>query len=105
MPPSTSGRWVDRAIGAMRSTRDSPASMSTPASLYVIAIAAPVPHNRDRAPSVMLWLVSPPLIDVVVPARDHAASLGVLLRALPHRAIRSVVVVDRASTDRTAEVA
>ena len=53
----------------------------------------------------MLWLVSPPLIDVVVPARDHAASLGVLLRDLPHRAIRSVVVVDRASTDRTAEVA
>src|SRR5512144_3367484 len=53
----------------------------------------------------MLWLVSPPLIDVVVPARDHAASLGVLLRDLPHRAIRSVVVVDRASTDRTAEIA
>jgi len=53
----------------------------------------------------MLWLVSPPLIDVVVPARDHAAGLGALLRDLPHRAIRSVVVVDRASTDRTAEVA
>jgi glycosyltransferase involved in cell wall biosynthesis len=49
--------------------------------------------------------VSPPLIDVVVPARDHASSLGGLLRDLPHRAIRSVVVVDRASTDRTAEVA
>ncbi|HMG22724.1 MAG TPA: hypothetical protein VK607_15425 [Kofleriaceae bacterium] len=47
----------------------------------------------------------PPLIDVVVPARDHAASLGLLLRELPHRAIRSVVVVDRASTDRTAEIA
>jgi glycosyltransferase involved in cell wall biosynthesis len=47
----------------------------------------------------------PPLIDVVVPARDCAASLGVLLRDLPHRAIRSVVVVDRASTDRTAAVA
>jgi glycosyltransferase involved in cell wall biosynthesis len=47
----------------------------------------------------------PPLIDVVVPARDHAASLGDLLCALPHRAIRSVVVVDRGSTDRTAEIA
>jgi glycosyltransferase involved in cell wall biosynthesis len=46
-----------------------------------------------------------PLIDVVVPARDHAGSLGALLRDLPHRAIRSVVVVDRASTDRTAEIA
>lgn len=46
-----------------------------------------------------------PLIDVVVPARDHAASLGPLLRDLPHRDIRSVVVVDRASTDRSAEIA
>jgi glycosyltransferase involved in cell wall biosynthesis len=46
-----------------------------------------------------------PLIDVVVPTRDHAASLGPLLRDLPHRSIRSVVVVDRASTDRSAEIA
>ncbi|TMQ12351.1 MAG: glycosyltransferase [Deltaproteobacteria bacterium] len=53
----------------------------------------------------MLELVSAPLIDVVVPARDHAVSLAALLRELPHRAIRSVVVVDRASTDRTAEIA
>ena len=45
------------------------------------------------------------VIDVVVPARDHAASLPALLRDLPHRAIRSVVVIDRASRDRTAEVA
>lgn len=54
----------------------------------------------------MLRLMPPaPLIDVVVPTRDHAASLGALLRDLPHRQIRSVVVVDRASTDRTAEIA
>jgi len=53
----------------------------------------------------MLSGVPAPLIDVVVPARDHAASLGVLIRDLPHRVIRSVVVVDRASTDRTAEIA
>jgi glycosyltransferase involved in cell wall biosynthesis len=46
-----------------------------------------------------------PLIDVVVPAHNHAATLGALLRDLPHRAIRSVVVVDRASRDRTAEIA
>lgn len=46
-----------------------------------------------------------PLIDVVVPARDHAATLGSLLKDLPHRSIRSVVVVDRASTDRTPEIA
>jgi len=46
-----------------------------------------------------------PLIDVVVPARDDAASLPPLLRDLPHRIIRSVVVVDRGSTDRSAEIA
>ncbi len=45
------------------------------------------------------------LVDVVVPARDHAASLGPLLRDLPHRLVRSVVVVDRASTDRTVDIA
>lgn len=45
------------------------------------------------------------VIDVVVPARDDAASLPVLLRDLPARMIRSVVVVDRASSDRTAEIA
>jgi glycosyltransferase involved in cell wall biosynthesis len=49
--------------------------------------------------------VALPLIDVVVPARDHGATLGAVLRELPHRVIRSVVVVDRMSTDRTAEIA
>ncbi|HUS31307.1 MAG TPA: hypothetical protein VMZ53_22505 [Kofleriaceae bacterium] len=46
-----------------------------------------------------------PVIDVVVPVRDHAASLGALLRDLPHRSVRSVVVVDRDSKDRSAEIA
>ncbi len=45
------------------------------------------------------------VIDLVVPARDAAASLGALLHDLPPRLLRSVVVVDRASTDRTAEIA
>src|SRR5262249_33864924 len=35
MPPSTSGRNVAFASGAMRRTASSPASMSTPASRYV----------------------------------------------------------------------
>src|SRR3989449_11014921 len=35
MPPSTSGRNVVRASGAIRRTASSPASMSTPASRYV----------------------------------------------------------------------
>ena len=45
------------------------------------------------------------VIDVVVPARDHAATLPSVLKGLPARDIRSVVVVDRASRDRTAELA
>jgi len=49
---------------------------------------------------------SPPLVvDVVVPARDAGGTLGELLASLPSRAYRSVVVVDRGSRDRTAEVA
>jgi glycosyltransferase involved in cell wall biosynthesis len=55
---------------------------------------------------MMAWVPQPlPYIDVVVPARDHAASLRPLLRDLPHRVLRSVVVVDRGSKDRTAEIA
>lgn len=50
-------------------------------------------------------MAPPPLVDVIVPARDHAASLAPLLRDLPYRRIRSVVVIDRGSTDRTAEIA
>jgi glycosyltransferase involved in cell wall biosynthesis len=63
-------------------------------------------HITEGGFVVHFWeMPSGLLIDVVVPARDHAASLGPLLRDLPHRSIRSVVVVDRASTDRTAEIA
>src|SRR3569623_762331 len=43
------------------------------------------------------------VIDVVVPARDHAATLPAVLKGVPARDIRSGVVVDRASRDRTAE--
>jgi len=54
----------------------------------------------------MLLAVPPaPLLDVVIPTRDHAATLPALLAGLPMRSIRSVVVVDRASTDRSAEIA
>ncbi len=54
----------------------------------------------------MLHAMSPPLlVDVVVPARDAGGTLGDLLAGLPHRQIRSAVVVDRGSRDRTAEIA
>ena len=54
---------------------------------------------------MLLVVAAAPVIDVVVPAKDHAASLGPLLRDVPQRLVRSIVVVDRASTDRTAEIA
>ena len=56
----------------------------------------------------MLTVVPPvpaPMIDVVIPAHNAAATLARLLRAIPPRTVRSTVVVDRASTDRTAELA
>ncbi|HRC56133.1 MAG: glycosyltransferase [Myxococcales bacterium] len=45
------------------------------------------------------------LIDVVLPARDAQGSITEVIAALPRRELRSVVVVDRASRDRTAELA
>jgi len=45
------------------------------------------------------------ILDVVVAARNNAATLGPVLAGLPVRLIRSVVVVDNASTDATAQVA
>jgi glycosyltransferase involved in cell wall biosynthesis len=45
------------------------------------------------------------VLDVVIPTRNDAATLPALLAGLPMRAIRSVVVVDRASKDRSVELA
>ncbi|MEZ4359296.1 MAG: glycosyltransferase [Kofleriaceae bacterium] len=45
------------------------------------------------------------LIDVIVPAHDAESTIASVVRALPQRELRSVVVVDRDSSDRTSEVA
>lgn len=45
------------------------------------------------------------VIDVVLPARDAQAEIERVLAALPRRELRSIVVVDRRSRDRTAELA
>jgi glycosyltransferase involved in cell wall biosynthesis len=51
--------------------------------------------------------VPPPraLIDIVIPARNAAATVGRVVEALPRRELRSAVVVDRSSNDPTGEVA
>ncbi len=46
-----------------------------------------------------------PIVDVVIPARDAASTLGDVLSELPARRIRSTVVVDNGSRDGTAQVA
>ena len=46
-----------------------------------------------------------PVVDVIVPARNDAATLGDVLARLPHRRVRTVMVVDNGSTDATSQVA
>jgi glycosyltransferase involved in cell wall biosynthesis len=45
------------------------------------------------------------LVDVVIVARNAAATLGDVVARIPRRVVRSVVVVDNGSTDATAQVA
>jgi glycosyltransferase involved in cell wall biosynthesis len=45
------------------------------------------------------------VVDVIVPARDAAATLGGVLAALPHKRLRTVMVVDVGSNDATSAVA
>lgn len=46
-----------------------------------------------------------PVVDVIVPARDDAATLGGVLARLPHRRLRGVMVVDNGSTDASSQIA
>jgi glycosyltransferase involved in cell wall biosynthesis len=45
------------------------------------------------------------VVDVVCPAKNCAETLPAVLAALPSRRVRSAVVVDRGSTDQTAQIA
>ncbi len=44
-------------------------------------------------------------VDVIIPARNEEGSIAGVLHAVPLRAVRTVVLVDNASTDATARVA
>lgn len=46
-----------------------------------------------------------PIVDVIVPARNAAATIGGVLAAIPPRRVRTVMVVDNGSTDATSQVA
>jgi glycosyltransferase involved in cell wall biosynthesis len=58
--------------------------------------------NKDTLPGRRS---EPLVVDLVIAAHNCAGSLGATLAALPARELRSVVVVDSASTDATALVA
>ena len=47
----------------------------------------------------------PLVVDAIIPALDEEETVGGVLRSLPDGVLRSVVVVDNGSRDRTAEVA
>jgi glycosyltransferase involved in cell wall biosynthesis len=44
-------------------------------------------------------------VAIVMPARNEEAAIGLVLDEIPRALVRSVIVVDNGSTDRTAEVA
>ena len=44
-------------------------------------------------------------IDVIIPAYNEEASIGLVLQDMPYDMVREVIVCNNASTDRTAEVA
>ena len=44
-------------------------------------------------------------ISIIIPAYNEEDSIGLVLKALPHRIIQEIIVVDNASTDKTARVA
>ena len=46
-----------------------------------------------------------PVIDVIIPAFNEEASIGLVVNELPRTLIREIIVCDNNSTDRTAEVA
>ena len=46
-----------------------------------------------------------PVIDVIIPAFNEEASIGLVISELPRELIREIIVCDNNSTDRTAQVA
>lgn len=68
------------------------------------------PSGSAPPPDGRLWSLSSvasqaPLVDLVIIARSCAGSLESLLSEVPSRLLRSVIVVDNASTDSTSLVA
>jgi len=70
----------------MRKTRKAMAADSPPA-------AAPQPFGRE------------PVISVIIPARNEASSIGLVVSDLPRDMLREVIVVDNVSEDATSHAA
>lgn len=53
----------------------------------------------------ILLLSSPaPVIDVIIPAHNEEASIGLVIEEIPKQLVREVIVCDNNSSDRTAQV-
>lgn len=50
-------------------------------------------------------ILTKPIIDVIIPAYNEEASIGLVLADIPKKWVREVIVCNNASTDRTREVA
>jgi glycosyltransferase involved in cell wall biosynthesis len=61
--------------------------------------------RHELLSSVLSDLAKRWVVDLVIPARDCADTLGPVLEAIPPRTVRSVIVVDNGSTDLTAQIA
>src|SRR5262245_43209967 len=44
-------------------------------------------------------------VDVIIPCRNEEATLGAVIAAIPTQKVRTIVVVDNGSVDRSAQVA
>src|SRR5437899_2118598 len=98
MPPSTSGRDVVRASGTIRRTASSPASMSTPAALYV---RGSMSFLRLKQPELGTRLGPDP--DLVVAGEARVTELcGVAARRFEHAFQREVA--ERIGADVAADL-
>ena len=60
----------------------------------------------DGTGGAYIWrMAARPIIDIIIPAFNEEKAIGDVLRDIPNRLVREVIVCDNNSTDRTAEVA
>ncbi len=60
----------------------------------------------DGTGGAYIWrMAARPIIDIIIPAFNEEKAIGAVLRDIPNRLVREVIVCDNNSSDRTSEVA